>query len=182
MKEVKKINILREISSTILCILCATIITYIIVTFVGQRTLVYGHSMESTLSDHDNLIVDKISYRFNEPERFDIVVFPYDSENNYIKRIIGLPGEEVRIDEKGKIYINGKVLEENYGNEVIHDAGNARTPIKIGSDEYFVLGDNRNNSFDSRASEVGLIKKNNISGRAFMRIYPFKDFGFIGHK
>ena len=87
------------------------------ITFVGQRTEVNGSSMEPTLSNNDNLIVDKISYRFKDPQRFDIIVFPFQYDENvyYIKRIIGLPGETVQIGTDGTIYIDGQVLEEGYG-------------------------------------------------------------------
>ena len=140
--------------------------------------------MYTTLSDGDNLIVDKISYRFTDPKRFDIIVFPFQYEKNtyYIKRIIGLPGETVRIDKDGKIYINDKVLQETYGREVIRDPGRAINPITLGSDEYFVMGDNRNNSTDSRTELVGNIKRENIIGKAWVRIYPFARFGILKHQ
>ena len=140
--------------------------------------------MEATLSDGDNLIVDKISYRFHDPERYDIIVFPYKYEKNtyYIKRIIGLPGEVVQIDEDGTIYVDGEVLEESYGREVILDPGEAEEPIALGEDEYFVLGDNRNASSDSRDPSVGNILGEDIVGRAWVRIYPFNKMEFIKHQ
>lgn len=182
-KEKKKIN-WKETVSFILYIAAVFVITYLVITYVGQRTEVIGTSMEYTLSDGDNLIVDKISYRFREPQRFDIIVFPYQHKEDtyYIKRIIGLPGETVQIDGNGTIYINGEELEESYGREIIKDPGVAADPIKLGEDEYFVLGDNRNASSDSRDSSVGNIKGEDIIGRAWLRIYPFSRFGFIKHK
>lgn len=180
---------LKEIVSTSLYLLIVLLVTYLIITYVGQRTIVKGSSMEPTLYGTDdrnpdkvgdNLIVDKITYRYNEPERFDIVVFPYQYSNEYyIKRIIGLPGETVQIDEEGVIYINGQVLPEGYGKEIMLDAGIAANPIVLGPDEYFVLGDNRNNSKDSRDVSVGNIKKENIIGKAWFRIWPFSRFGLI---
>lgn len=183
-KETKKKIDAKEIISFIVYIAAVFVITYLVITYVGQRTEVIGTSMEYTLSDGDNLIVDKISYRFNEPERFDIIVFPYKYEEDtyYIKRIIGLPGETVRIDENGTIYIDDKKLEESYGREVIQDPGTAAEPVVLGDNEYFVLGDNRNASRDSRATDVGLIKREDIIGRAWARIYPFSKFGFIKHQ
>ena len=105
-------KILREILSTSLYILVVLVITFLIVKFVAVRTEVIGPSMEPTLQSEDNLIVEKISYRFNEPNRFDVIVFPfqYAERTYYIKRIIGLPGETVQIDAEGTIYINGEVL------------------------------------------------------------------------
>ena len=171
-------KILKEILSTSVYLLVVLLITYLIVNFVGQRTEVVGSSMESTLSDGDNLIVDKITYRFKEPERYDIIVFPFQYAKNtyYIKRIIGMPGETIRIDSDGVIYINDKELTEFYGKEVIDDPGIARNEITLGKDEYFVMGDNRNNSTDSRDPSVGNIRKKDILGRAWLRIWPLYAF------
>lgn len=140
--------------------------------------------MEPMLSDGDNLIVDKLSYRFNEPQRFDIIVFPfrYAEKTYYIKRIIGLPGETVFIDENGTIFINGEELQESYGKEIIKDPGRAYEPITLGEDEYFVLGDNRNNSSDSRDPVVGNIHRDEFIGKAWMRIWPFSKMGMIKHQ
>ena len=130
------------------------------VTFVGQRTEVSGSSMETTLSDKDQLFFDKMTYRFRDPKRYDIVVFPYQYQDNtyYIKRIIGLPGETVQI-LSGMVYIDGMRQDERYGNGIMENPGIAEEPLTLGEDEYFVLGDNRNNSSDSRASDVGLIHR-----------------------
>lgn len=179
--DLKAPAILKEILSNSLFLLAVLIITLLLVRYVGQRTVVIGDSMEHTLSNGDNLIVDKISYRFREPERFEIIVFPfiYKDGTYYIKRIIGLPGETVRIDQEGNIYINGEILKESYGAEVIADPGNAVNELLLGPDEYFVLGDNRNHSSDSRTTAVGFIHKDKIIGRAFFRIFPFSKFGSI---
>lgn len=174
----------KEILSFVLYFVIVIAAMLLIIHYVGQRTEVSGSSMENTLSDGDNLIVDKISYRFHDLERYDIIIFPYKYEEDtyYIKRIIGLPGEHVRIDDSGNIYINGKVLKESYGREVIQDPGIARDEITLGEGEYFVLGDNRNNSSDSRDPSVGIIQKKDIIGRAWLQIYPFDEFGFIRHQ
>ena len=177
-------KVLREILNTSLYLLGVLCVVYLVIHFVGQRTQVQGSSMEPTLSSEDNLIVDKISYRFHDPERFDIIVFPYLKEDDtfYIKRIIGLPGETVQIDEAGNIYVDEKLLQENYGKEVILHPGRAIDPIKLGPDEYFVMGDNRNNSTDSREPKVGNIRRENIIGRAWLRIWPFDKFGVVKHR
>lgn len=181
---VMKKSVVREILSTSIYLLCVLIVTYMIIHYVGQRTEVQGSSMEPTLQDADNLIVDKITYRFREPQRFDIIVFPfqYEEETYYIKRIIGMPGERVQIDWDGNIFIDGELLEENYGLEVIQDPGWAAEEIELAEDEYFVLGDNRNNSTDSRAELVGNIHEDDIIGRAWVRIYPFDKFGKLRHQ
>lgn len=175
---------LREVLSTSLYLLVVLVLTFLVVTYVGQRTKVMGSSMFPTLNDGDNLIVDKISYRFSEPERFDIIVFPfrYAEKTYYIKRIIGLPGETVFIDEEGNIFINDILLEESYGYEVITDPGRAFEPITLGDDEYFVLGDNRNNSSDSRDPVVGNIHRDEFIGKAWMRIWPLDEMGMIKHR
>ncbi|MCI9095983.1 MAG: signal peptidase I [Lachnospiraceae bacterium] len=175
---------LKEILSTSLYLLVVLALTFLIVTYVGQRTKVIGSSMEPMLEDGDNLIVDKISYRFEEPRRFDIIVFPfrYEEKTYYIKRIIGLPGETVYIDESGAVYINGEVLKESYGKETIIDPGRAFEPVILGEDEYFVMGDNRNNSSDSRDPVVGNIHRDEFIGKAWMRIWPFDKLGMIKHQ
>ncbi len=177
-------KVLKEILSTSLYILFVLCAVYLVIHFVGQRTQVQGSSMEPKLSSEDNLIVDKISYRFHDPERFDIVVFPFRYEENtfYIKRVIGLPGETVRIDEKGNILINGEILEESYGKEVIQSPGRAYEEIVLADDEYFLMGDNRNNSTDSRDPSVGNVRRDEIVGRAWLRIWPLDQVGFIEHR
>lgn len=176
-------GILKELMIWLVIIACAVAASYLVVTFVGQRTQVSGGSMETTLSDGDHLIVDKISYRFSDPKRYDIVVFPYRYEKNtyYIKRIIALPGETVQITD-GYVYINGQKLDEHYGNEVMENPGLAADPVTLGEDEYFVLGDNRNNSQDSRMANVGVIHRDELLGRAWVRIWPLEDFGVIKHE
>ena len=177
-------RVFKEILSTSLYLLVVLCLTYLVITFVGQRTEVSGESMETTLSNGDNLIVDKITYRFREPKRFDIIVFPfqYAEETYYIKRIIGMPGETVHIDGEGAIYIDGEVLPESYGREIIRNPCIASQDILLGEDEYFVMGDNRNNSSDSRDPVVGNIHRDDIIGRAWIRIWPLDKFGILRHQ
>ncbi len=179
-------KVMKELLSTGLYLLGVLLLTWFLTTYVGVRTVVDGGSMETTLFDKDNLIVDKITYRFSDPKRFDIIVFPfqYQEDTYYIKRIIGLPGETVQIDAQGRIYIDGKVLEESYGREIIkpENVGIAAEPIVLGEDEYFVMGDNRNNSSDSRTEMVGNIHRKDIIGRAWLRIWPFSKFGVLKHQ
>ena len=180
-RPLTKEELRHEIISTVVYLLVVFVLIFLFIHYVGQRTVVSGSSMENTLSNGDNLIIDKISYRFRDPERFEVVVFPYklDEKTFFIKRVIGLPGETVYIDAKGTIYINGEKLEENYGREVIANPGLASSEITLAEDEYFVLGDNRNNSEDSRFDDVGNIKRSDLIGRAWVRIYPFSEMGAV---
>jgi signal peptidase I len=181
--EEKERSPFQELLGMLLYIGVVLVITFLIITFVGQRTHVSGDSMKNTLHHGDQLIVDKITYRFKEPVRYDIIVFPYQYEEDtfYIKRIIGLPGETVQI-VNGEIYINGEILRETYGREVIRDPGMAAEPVQLGEDEYFVLGDNRNASSDSREPSVGVIHRNDIVGRAWIRIWPLNKAGILKHQ
>lgn len=172
---------LKWFFDTVLYLAVIVIMTFLMVRFVAQRTEVFGTSMVPTLESGDQLIADKLTYHFREPKRFEIVIFPfeYEEETYFIKRVIGLPGETVQIDYDGVIYINGERLDESYGNAVMENPGIAADGIVLGEDEYFVLGDNRNISKDSRSADVGPIRREEILGRAFLRIYPFSKFGVM---
>ena len=136
--------------------------------------------MEENLYDGDNLIVEKISHHFNVLERFDIVAFYPNGKKNdeyYIKRIIGLPGEHIQI-LKDEIYINGILLEEDYGKlDLIGYAGIAKDGIILQEEEYFLMGDNRIESYDSRYEALGPIHVGKIEGKAIFRIWPLNKFG-----
>lgn len=178
----EKNSLIHEILDWIIYIAVVIVVTTFMVNYVAQRTQVSGSSMEPMLQNGDNLIVDKLSYRFKDPERYDIIVFPYKYEENtyYIKRIIGLPGETIQILNQ-EILINGEVLEENYGSEPMDYSGIAIEEITLDVDEYFVLGDNRNNSSDSRDPSVGVLTRDELLGRAWLRIWPFSSIGVIRH-
>lgn len=177
----------------IMYLLVAFAAAYLIVRFVGQRTVVDGDSMNNTLTDGDNIIVEKLSYTFGDVERYDIIVFPYydeaiGKEVYYIKRVIGMPGETIQIED-GVIWLvdeaSGErtVLPDEYG--YYYDGKPmkgylASEPIQIPEGYYFVMGDNRNRSKDSR--QIGLIKEDDILGKAWLRFYPFDEFGLINHR
>ena len=156
-------NTLRKILWVLKEIAIALFIAFLITHFVACRGVVVGHSMDNTLYDGENFIVDRFSYNISEPQRFDIVVIEHPRLGCIIKRVVGLPGETVQINGSGEIYINGEKLEENYGKEIIRDAGAVASPIALGENQYFVLGDNRNNSTDSRI--IGPIDKSEIIGK-----------------
>lgn len=156
------------------CYLAVTVLSILfLIIFVIQRADVYGDSMEPALKDGDILLVDKLSYRFSDPKRFDVIVFSYRYQKGryYTKRIIGLPGETVQIKE-GAVWINGEKLEKDVSSEPIKKPGRAEEIITLGEDEYFVLGDNRNDSSDSRDTDVGNIKRDDIIGRIWFKIWP----------
>ncbi len=176
--------VFREAAGFAVSLAVAWVAVMLLVTYVGTLCTVDGSSMENTLHDGDRLWADKLTYRFSDPQRFDIIIFPpqYDPDSKYIKRIIGLPGETVSIDEEGHIYIDGEILEEDYGKEVIRAENRgslASGEITLGEDEYFVLGDNRNESLDSRYEIVGTVKRSDIFGKAVFRIWPLSGFGFL---
>lgn len=177
-RKKKRKRLMIELAIYVILIFFAA---FIVPRFILQRTIVVGDSMENTLHDGENLWVEKISHHFDQLKRFDVIVFyPYGKDNSeyYIKRIIGLPGEKVQIIGE-TIFINGAPLSENYGKEPITYAGDAAEEIQLTTDEYFVLGDNRTVSLDSRYSKVGPVSKEKIEGKAFFRIWPLNRFGFI---
>lgn len=175
-KEKSKPNIKKNLIAFGICVVIAIVIALIITNFVASHTKVEGNSMESTLENGDDIIVEKFSYLTNNPERYDIIMFRESESVNYIKRVIALPGETIQITE-GKIYINERAIFDAYGNAKMEDGGIAEKPIKLGQDEYFVLGDNRNASKDSRDKAVGVIKRDQIIGKAWLRVLPFDNFG-----
>lgn len=177
-KKVSKNLIVKElILYGVIFLLCV----FIIPRYVVQKTIVDGDSMETSLQDGDRLLIEKLTYLFQNPERFDVVVFyPYgnDTDEYYVKRVIGLPGETIQIVGED-IYINEQLLEENYGKDKITYAGIAAEPIQLGEDEFFLLGDNREISLDSRYEEVGVVHKEMIAGHTLLRIWPLKEFGIV---
>ena len=174
---------MKEIIGLVIYCMIVVAIMFFVIKFVGQRTIVIGDSMNPTLHENENLITDKITYRFKEPKRFDIIVFPYKDNTSklLIKRIIGMPGETVQI-KNGCVYINDHELNENYGNAIMNDGGVADNAIILGEDEYFVLGDNRNNSQDSRFASVGNVHRSDIIGRAWLRIWPLDKVDLLKHQ
>lgn len=156
--------------------LIALIVCFFVSSYVIQKTDVEGKSMEPALKKGDLLLIDKLFLNLKEPKRYDIVVFPAKNKKSvyYIKRIIGLPGEKIQIIGDS-IYINNRILDESYGKEAMEEQteGIALRPIVLKENEYFVLGDNRNHSIDSRNKEIGVIKKEALIGQAFFNLRTF---------
>jgi len=157
------------------------VLAVFLVLFFCQRVTVTGHSMEPALNASDVVLVDQVRYHFREPQRYDIVVF--EKENNsalkrYVKRLIGLPGETVQIIDE-KVYIDGVPLKaEEYQHVAL--AGLAEEPVTLRENEYFVLGDNRDSSEDSRFSNIGNVQRQEIEGCIWFRLSPFQNLGFVG--
>lgn len=171
-------NMAKSLIGLILYVVLIFGLAYVLGHFVVGQVIVDGPSMNETLYDQDRVLINKFSYRVSELDRYDVVVFKYayDTSTDYVKRVIGLPGESVRIDWDGNIYIDGQLLVENYGAETMIDPGIAEEEIKLGSDEYFVLGDNRNNSSDSRDPDVGAVSKSQLKGTVWLRMHPNIEF------
>lgn len=172
----KNNSVYETLRTVVLVILTA----FLIRSFVMQPFVVQGASMEPTLKSSEYLIVEKVAYRFREPARGEIIVFraPVNWTENYIKRVIALPGETISI-KNNQIFINGVVLQENYIKEAkifTNDSG-IGVDVTLGQNEYFVIGDNRDHSSDSRA--WGPLPKQNIVGRALISVFPLSMFGFI---
>ena len=172
--EKKEKSTAQNILGTIAYIIGVCVFVFLILHFVGQRTVVNGQSMENTLEDGDNLIVDKLSYRFRDPERYDIIIFPGPEEFGqhpyYIKRIIGMPGETVQIKD-GKVYINDSEtpLDDSFVSETpLGSFG----PYEVPENCYFMMGDNRNNSKDSRYWKNTFVRFDQIVGKAVIRYFP----------
>lgn len=166
---------LKEILIWVAYIVGAILLAFLITKFGLERTPMDDVSMEPTLNRDDKIIINKFNYIFTDPKRFDIIVFEQKGKEHVyynVKRVVGMPGERVMIKE-GKVYINGKVLEEVANVPETINPGLADETIKLAKDEYFVLGDNRNNSEDSRYANVGNVKKADIVGKAWIRLKPF---------
>ncbi len=146
-----------------------------------QSVTMQESSMEPTLSVGDRFFINRLAYRISSPERGDIIVFRTNASDEaalHIRRVIGLPGETIQISD-GRILINGETYKEGRDFPVISNPGMAASPITLEAGEYFVLGDNRNNSEDSRYGDIGIVKKKYISGKLWFTCYPVKKLGFL---
>lgn len=178
-RGVEERRILYDLMRGILDIVVVMGIAVFLTTYMGEQLTVTGYSMAPVLSNDAKILIDKLSYHFSDPKRFDIVIFRNGEENKYfLKRIIALPGETVCI-RNGRVMVNGEYLPEEIETEAILNPGLAVTEITLGEDEYFLLGDNRNNSEDSRFETVGNVKRGNIIGKAWLLVTTLDEVGLI---
>lgn len=179
----RKINtgLLKEIGIWAGEILLVMVVAVMLVSFVGFRITVVGASMSPTLESGQEILVNRFVYKIFSPKQNDLIVFlPNGNEKShyYVKRVIAGPGDKVQIKD-GVVYVNGEKFTEEAAVSNIENALLAENEITVGEDEYFVLGDNRNNSEDSRYASIGNVKKEHIVGKAWFVVSPWGKFGFI---
>lgn len=173
-------NLLRRVVCWIVDIVVVIAFAWFTVYAFGTQVTNFGHSMLPLLKSGDVVLMDRITYDFSSPKRFDVIVFTREDSKSNIKRLIGLPGETVQIKD-GVLYIDGGRLEAGDALGFVSLAGMAENPIKLGEGEYFVLGDNRDSSEDSRFSNLGNITREQIQGKVWLRILPIMDLDLIGY-
>lgn len=172
-------SLLRRIVSwtvdIILVIACAWFTVY---TF-GTEVTIAGSSMSPYMENGDVVLMNRLSYELSGPDRFDVVVFQREDSRINVKRVIGLPGETVQI-YGGYVFIDGERLEADNGLDEVSLAGLAENPVTLGENEYFLLGDNRDSSEDSRFINIGNVQRDQILGKVWIRILPVRRFSLIG--
>ena len=186
-KRERRIKIIKESLRFLIEVIIVIFIAWLIITFALKKISMIGSSMETTLYNGEDVIVNKSSFLIFSPRREQVIAFYPESEEGedtdeledtviQIRRVVGLPNEKIKIKE-GQIYINGKVLKEKYPFEIMHSAGRAVNEIQLAEDEYFVLSDNRNDMDDSRNTSFTKVRKKNIIGRVILRLNPFSLLG-----
>lgn len=171
-ENTKLLTVCKWIADLLIVILLA----YTLTLFLCDRTTISGNSMQPAIENEDTVLLNRIAYSFHGPKRYSIIAFypnGVKTSKIYVKRVIGLPGETIQIHD-GKVYINGSVLEDDVSEDDILTAGLAAGELTLGGNEYFVLGDNRNNSEDSRFANVGVVKKDDIVGSVWFIASPMK--------
>ena len=178
-KGVEEHRIFYDLMRWILDIVVVMGIAAFLTIYMGEQMTVSGYSMAPILSNDERILIDKLSYHFSHPKRIDIEIFRNGEEEKYfLKRIIALPGETVCI-KNGRVMVNGEYLAEPMETDAILNPGLALQEITLGEDEYFLLGDNRNNSEDSRFETVGNVKRGNIVGKAWLLVTTLDEVGLI---
>ena len=176
--QTEETNLLRRVANWVVDIVVVLALAWFTIYSFGMQIEIAGQSMAPLLNSEDVVLVNRFTYNFSEPQRLDIVVFEREDKKANVKRIIGLPGEEVQII-KGIIYIDKKPLEAPGGLDEVALAGVAENPIRLGEDEYFLLGDNRNSSEDSRFVNIGNVSKSQIAGKVWLKLLPLIELQLI---
>ena len=163
----KRKKIIKEVANYVIVILLGIVLAFVVVYFGFHTSTMIGQSMEPTIANNQTMLVKKCAYSFSSPKRFDIIVFNKtrsDETHTYVKRIVGLPNDKLKI-ENGEIFVNNKRLKDSPITDLITNPGSATEEITLNEDEYFVMGDNCNNSEDSRFANVGIVKTEDIEGK-----------------
>ena len=177
-KRKKNLKIAQEVLIWVSEIALTIFLAFMLVYFIGLRTSAVGQSMAETIYNGDSIFVNRLVYAVSDPKPNDIIVFrPNGNEKShlYVKRVIGVPGDTVQIVQ-GIVYVNGEVFDEEVSVPSIEEPGIAMDPIVLEEDEYFVLGDNRNNSEDSRFANIGNVRKEYIIGKVWFRMVSLSEF------
>lgn len=174
-------NLLRRVIIWIVDIIVVLSLAWFAVYAFGTQIRISGQSMVPLLGIEDVVLVNRLTYKFSDPERMDIIAFTREDEKTSVKRVIGLPGEEIQIIQ-GVIYIDQEPLEVFDVLEKVALAGVADSPIQLGMDEYFLLGDNSNSSEDSRFVNIGNVKRGQIIGKVWLKLFPLIDIRFVHSK
>lgn len=173
-------NLIRRLSGWVVDIVVALAFAWFCLNFFGTQITVNGQSMQPLLNSGDVVLMNRLSYDFGKPDRMDVVVFEREDKKTNVKRVIGIPGDVVQITE-GKVYVNGEVIEDEHLGSVAL-AGLAEYPVELGDKEYFLLGDNRDSSEDSRFANVGNVKEEQILGKVWLRLFPLIDISLISSR
>lgn len=175
-------RVLQDVIHWIVDVVVIIVLALFFVHSYGSQITLSGQSMAPALVGGETVLVDQLSYNFIRPKRYDIVIFHKEGAlKTYVKRIIGLPGETIQI-KNSRIYIDDEPLDGEEALTAVSLEGLAEQPITLGEDEYFVLGDNRDSSEDSRFANIGNVKRDEIQGRVWFRIQPLEKIGFISNK
>jgi len=169
-------NLVRTVCSWVVDIAVALAFAWFFLNFFGMQVTVSGQSMQPLLNSGDVALLNRLAYDFGKPKRMDVVVFEREDKKTNVKRIIGIPWDVVQI-QNSQVYVNGQRLEGEFGRAAL--AGLAESPVELGEKEYFLLGDNRDSSEDSRFANVGNVKEEQIIGKVWLRIFPLIDIKLI---
>ena len=170
----------RMIFGWILFIAAVLAVLVILIPLVGATVDVSGSAMSPAVNAGDRIAVNRLAYLLTNPKRGDVIQFrsAQDAGTVFLRRVVALPGETVQIRD-GSVYINQTSLPEPYASGILQYAGTAAPPLTLSEDEYFVMSDNRSNNFDSRDPTVGTVKRNTVSGKAWLKVLPFREFRLI---